>query len=408
MKSLVVGQDFPWPPTYGSHLRLAQVVRALGDLGEVDLFTLTFPLRTDRCDVPAEVTVRRVSTATGPRPDFSTRRRLRWWIQGRDPLELVAARPTSAAAEFGAWVDPPYDFVWYSKATTYHLVGRPRLGPTAVDFDDLEDQKIRARLAAMRVQGRPPGARGLVHEPVARLQANTNRRRWHRFQMSVAHSVDRVVLCSDLDVGRLGWPDAVVVPNGYDPPERPVGHLEVGHPPTVLLQGSLRYGPNTDAARWLVNDIAPAIRAERPEVRVRLVGEADPGVTKLHDPPAVTVVGRVASMEAELARADVVAVPIRYGSGTRVKILEAFAHRIPVVSTTIGAEGLGVSDRRHLLVADDVGGFARACVALLDRPDLRGALTEAAHALFLERYQWSRARARVQELALDAAHVGSS
>ena len=408
MKSLVVGQDFPWPPTYGSHLRLAQVVRALSALGDVDLFTLTFPLRSDSCEVPPDVAVRRVSTATGPRPDFSARRRLRWWTQGRDPLELVAARPTTAAAEFGAWADPPYDFVWYSKATTYQLVGRPHLGPTAVDFDDLEDQKIRARLAAMRVQGRPRSVRALVHEPMARLQANTNRRRWHRFQMSVARSVDRVVLCSDLDVARLGWPNAVVVPNGYDPPDRPAGHVEVRRPPTVLLQGSLRYGPNTDAARWLVSDIAPAIRALRPEVGIRLVGEADPGVTKLHDPPAVTVVGRVASMETELARADVVAVPIRYGSGTRVKILEAFAHRIPVVSTTIGAEGLGVTDGRHLLIADDVEGFARACLLLLDQPELRSALTDAAHALFMERYQWSRARARVRELALDAAQMASS
>jgi glycosyltransferase involved in cell wall biosynthesis len=407
VKSLVVGQDFPWPPAYGSHLRLAQVVRALGELGDVDLFTLTFPLRTDPCDVPSDVALRRVCTATGPRPDFSARRRLRWWTLGRGPLEHVAAHPTTAAPEFAAWVDPPYDFVWFSKATTYELMGRPRLGPTAVDFDDLEDQKIRARLAAMRLQGRPRGARALVHERMARIQANTNRRRWHRFQMSVASSVERVVLCSDLDVARLGSPNAVVVPNGYDPPARAAGRLEVGQPPTLLLQGSLRYGPNTDAARWLVNDILPAIQAERPDVRVRLVGEADAGVTKLHAPPAVTVVGRVASMETELARADVVAVPIRYGSGTRVKILEAFAHRLPVVSTTIGAEGLGVTDGHHLLVADDARGFARACLVLIDRPDLRGRLTEAAHTLFMECFQWSRARDRVQDLARAMSEVAS-
>ena len=119
-------------------------------------------------------------------------------------------------------------------------------------------------------------------------------------------------------------------------------------------------------------------------------------------PPEVTVVGRVASMVPELARADLVAVPIRYGSGTRVKILEAFAHRLPVVSTTLGAEGLGLQGDRHLLIADVASAFADAC---LEDHGLRERLTDEANRLFLERYQWVSGRERIRDLMLATMHA---
>ena len=114
-----------------------------------------------------------------------------------------------------------------------------------------------------------------------------------------------------------------------------------------------------------------------------------PGVQRQHRPPAVTVVGTVPAMEPELARADVAVVPIRYGSGTRLKILESFAHRVPVVSTTIGAEGLEVVDGVHLLLADDPDAFAAACQRLLTEPDLRKRLVDAAEELYRERFERS-------------------
>ena len=76
--------------------------------------------------------------------------------------------------------------------------------------------------------------------------------------------MDRVVVCSALDLGRLGVENAWVVPNGYAKPDHPVGHVELRTPPTILLQGSLRYGPNADAARWLAGEIAPRVRAQVP------------------------------------------------------------------------------------------------------------------------------------------------
>ena len=138
---------------------------------------------------------------------------------------------------------------------------------------------------------------------------------------------------------------------------RPVGKVPVGSPPTVLFQGLLSYPPNIDAARWLAGEVGPRCGPSVPGVAVRLVGEHGPELWTWTTRRASSVVGRVPDMTAELARADLVAVPIRYGSGTRVKIIEAFAHRVPVVSTTVGAEGIGAADGVHLLMGDDPGAW---------------------------------------------------
>ena len=149
---------------------------------------------------------------------------------------------------------------------------------------------------------------------------------------------------------------------------------------------TLRYPPNAEGARFLVDQVVPLLRRDIPDVAVRLVGTSAPGIDRLDDPPRVTVVGQVPEIEDELARADLVVVPLRFGSGTRLKVLEAFAHRVPVVSTTLGAEGLGAEDGVHLLLADRPADLASACARLLTDTEARASLTDAAHRLFLERY----------------------
>ena len=105
----------------------------------------------------------------------------------------------------------------------------------------------------------------------------------------------------------------------------------------------------------------------------------------------------------ELQAASVAVVPIRYGSGTRIKILESFAHRIPVVSTSIGAEGLDLEPGVHLLVADDPGEFSDAVVRVLQDKDLRIRVTDAAEQLYLERYDGRAAHERIVRLLEEAA-----
>jgi glycosyltransferase involved in cell wall biosynthesis len=408
LKILVVAQDFPWPPTYGSRLRLVQVLEVACSLGDTDLFALVPDPWGDSYMVPRDLELRRFDTALRILPDYSVARRMRFVATPGLPIEVAAAMSDEIREQFEGWADTSYDVVWFSKGPTFHLVGRPDLGPTIVDLDDLEDQKITARIAQMRADGHAGHHAGLFMYLGAQAQARINASHWKSFQTKIAQSVDRVVLCSELDVDRFGADNAVVIPNGFEIPSRPAGSIEVGDEPTILLQGSLRYAPNADAARWLVTRILPRIHEQLPQARVRLVGDPDGSVVKLHDPPAVTVAGRVPSMEPELARADIVAVPMRYGSGTRVKILEAFAHRIPVVSTTLGAEGLGLQPGRHFVAADDPDEFADACVRLLREPRLRQEVADAAYDEFLDRHHWEVARARIRELFLSTARPGAA
>jgi glycosyltransferase involved in cell wall biosynthesis len=103
-------------------------------------------------------------------------------------------------------------------------------------------------------------------------------------------------------------------------------------------------------------------------------------------------------MEDELARCDLVLVPLRSGSGTRLKILEAFAHRVPVVSTTIGAEGIGAVDGVHLLIADTPDAIAEACGRVCEDTGLRRRMIDAAQELFRERFESSAAQVQIRDL----------
>jgi hypothetical protein len=286
-------------------------------------------------------------------------------------------------------------------------MGRPDFGPTVVDLDNLEDWKARIRAEVLARQLRSAGTRNSVRSRLALYQLRLNRRDWQRFQGSVAAQVERVVLASELDATRCALPNVVVIPNAYPRPQQPVGDPAVGGRSVVLFQGHLGYPPNIDAAEWLATTIAPRIRAAVPATEVRLVGRPATNVTQLHQPGIVTVVGQVPSMEQELAGASVAVVPLRYGSGTRVKILESFAHRVPVVSTTLGAEGLDVEDGVHLLLADDPDEFAAAIVRLLGDARLRVRLTEAAEARYLDRYDGRVADQGVQRLVEDVARMST-
>ncbi len=115
--------------------------------------------------------------------------------------------------------------------------------------------------------------------------------------------------------------------------------------------------------------------------------------------PGVDLVGPVEDLQAELGRADVAIVPIRVGAGTRLKVVEALANHLPLVTTTVGCEGIDVTDDVSARLADDAEGFAAACVELLGDPGARQRLADAGAALFAERYEWSAIQADVAALA---------
>ncbi|MGA3149847.1 MAG: glycosyltransferase, partial [Acidimicrobiales bacterium] len=320
------------------------------------------------------------------------------------PIGLPRRDRASVQQALGRFMSGRYDLVWFYGPRPWVLAGMPVFAPTVLDLIDLEDEKIMARLAAPG----PPvtGAAGRLRRAGANMVSEEEVRRWRRLHRRSSHRVAAVVVASDLDAGRAARrrvEHVQVIANGYPAVTRPVGRAAVGTPPTVLFQGLLRYPPNIDAARWLASEVGPALRRMVPDVEIRLVGEHSPDLGSLDDRPRFTVTGRVPDIAAELARADVVVVPVRYGSGTRLKILEAFAQRVPVVSTPLGAEGLGAVDGVQLLLGDTAPDLARACARLLHEPGLREAVVSQAYELFLERFQSEVIEQEVARLAREVA-----
>jgi len=412
MKSLVIAGEYPWPVNSGSRIRLETVLRGLAGCGTVDLFSVVPRTREDIASPDEVPGLDRVAVVPyDSRPDRGLGR-LAALGRTTTPIELSHRdRPVTARALL-RFASGSYDLLWYFGVRPWALLGGRRVAPAVpavLDVVDLEDRKIAARLAVPRASAR--GVAGRMRIRAARAFSREEVRRWARLQARASASCATTVVCSALDAERAvaaGMVRVEVVPNAYALAGAPLGRRDVAAPPTVLFQGTLRYPPNAEAARFLVDEVAPVLRRSVPDIRIRLVGTSTPSLERLDDPPSVSVVGRVADMGDELSRADLVVVPVRFGSGTRLKILEAFAHRIPVVSTTLGAEGLGAEDGVHLLLGDTARELAAACARLLADSRLRRRVVASAQALYEERFTEELVEARVAEVAQRVAAGGTA
>lgn len=197
-----------------------------------------------------------------------------------------------------------------------------------------------------------------------------------------------------IDVIATGVDTEFFTPAAVDPASR-----------SIVFTGSMDWLPNEDAMRYFCHEVLPLVHAEEPDATLTIVGRTPtPQVQKLAG-PFVTVTGRVDDVRPYLASAAVFVVPLRIGGGTRLKIFEAMAMGKAVVSTTIGAEGLPVTDGHDICLADDAPALASAIVRLLRDLPARQAMAQAARALVVERHDWA-AVARDLETSLDRAARG--
>jgi glycosyltransferase involved in cell wall biosynthesis len=384
MKFLFVTPLSPWHRSGGAQERQRVMLKALRSAGDVDVVVLrepTAPVIT--VQPPADTVVHYLARPTSP-----TRTRVvRWLATGTAPSALLLYDSPRLRADFDALLaDSHYDVFWSSTLVPLMVFGPRPSHRVILDLYDLEDQKFRQALPSLGAALRSRKPRALFHRALAKRDASA----WAAQQRRMAQAADAVLVCSGEDRARLSAQRTVVVPNGAHEPNKVVDHRALrSSEPTITLHGSLGYPPNTEAARVLVDDVAPRVRAVFPDLRIRLVGEAPPSVEALHAPPAVTVTGFVPDIGSELRRTDLVAVPLRSGSGTRLKIIEAFAHGVPVVASSVAANGLDACDGRHLLIRDEPRAFAAACIELLARPDVRTVCIDNATALYRSRYRWA-------------------
>ena len=415
MKVLVVADEWPWPTRSGYRQRLHWVLTLLSAQADVELLVVLDPPPTEPlAPPPPGLRLSGVTTTTGGELVVGRVARLLRWFAGRSPRVLVgrgwgAAR---AAAEVAARTRP--DVTWFSHSPVYLALEQVLPPPHVVDLDNLRSAELRHRRTR---DGLPESISERLRRRASGAADHVDESRWRQLERRIASSAAATAVCSELDRRRLGEGRVHVLPNGYERSEAVRdgdvtrrgdaagdGAAAGTTAPVLLMVGLLTYEPNWDGATYFVREVLPLVLEAVPDARLRVVGryrsEADADELRAH--PAVDVLGEVPEVAPELLAATAAIAPIRFGGGTRIKILEALAHGLPLVTTTVGCEGLDVVPGEHLLVGDTPAEFAAACVEVLTDAGRRQALGDAGHDLWRRRYRWAAMQPAVDGL-LDAA-----
>lgn len=225
-------------------------------------------------------------------------------------------------------------------------------------------------------------------------------RAWRRFEGTVLHRVTAVVVFTERDrrlvAASAGGTPVVAIPFGTDFVEREFAR-DAGDR-EILFVGNFVHPPNIDAAMRLVRDIFPRVRERRPDASLRIVGDLPPLELLATADGGIVVAGRVPDLTPDLERAAVVAAPIRFGGGMRVKIVEALAAGKPLVASSLAVEGLDVQDGRHLLLASTDDEFVDQLGRVLDDRELRARLARDAWAWAQQHLGWDDCIERYEEL----------
>jgi len=262
----------------------------------------------------------------------------------------------------------------------------------------------------------------LIWQRLANLETTAWKRalfemEWRKVRACEVEAVGRAALTiavSDDDRDRLAdmspGSRIVSIPTGVDTRYfTPRQNGEV--PARLVFSGSMDWHPNEDAVCYFVESILPRVRAEFPDVSFSIIGRNPSArVRNLAAEPGVHITGTLDDVRPSIAEGSVYVVPLRAGSGTRIKIFEALAMGKAVVSTTVGAEGLALESGRHFLAADTPHDFAQAVIRLLRDPARREALGDAGRALVESHYSWATVgrqfEARCEEVVAEHAYPG--
>ena len=394
---LAVTSEVPWPLNSGGHLRTFHLLRTLTRRFDVRLVAPT--LGNDEAGRAAleraGVTLHLVPVS--PRRHLSETVKVAMSAVRREPYVLFARHRRRAvwralAAE-AARRHPEVLYLDHLDSLVY-ADAVPDV-PVVIDLHN-----VYSRLASRAADEVPGRIRRRYLAGEARLLVER--------ELAAAHRAHTIMAVSDDDAryfSSLGTARVVVVPNGVDCSAYAGASAVRPGPPTLLYVGALDWPPNASAARLLATDVLASVCQRVPAARVVIVGKNPPPevLALAHSQPHVEVAGNVRDVVPYFRSAHVLAVPLEAGGGTRLKILEAFAAGLPVVSTPVGCEGIdGVHDQ-HLLVADRPA-FADAIVQVLLDPAAAHERADRAQQLVQQGYDWSAVGRR----ALDAVSCAST
>ncbi len=380
MRVLLVTPFLPYPLSSGGRIRNFYLLRGLAERHEVTLLTGINDVREGAAADVLRGYCQDVVTVLIPDERRSIRAHAAGLLSPRPYYRAVSPSVPLQDACDALLARGRFDVIQVESLNAAHVALRATGVTKVLDMHNVESLYFRRLLGRM-----PPGlSKMLMLSDAVKLPG---------YERRVLPAFDRCLAVSEFDAAELRRraPDAriVVIPNGVDPDEfAPVDAIP--EPNHLVYTASFTYAPNVDAMVFFCGEVLPRIRAALPEVRVSIVGQhPDQQIRDLARLPGIEVTGWVPDVRPYLARASVAIVPLRWGSGTRLKILEAMSMGKAVVSTTVGAEGLDVRAGYDLELADTAEQFAERTLALLRDEDRRARLGAQARRTVLARYAWT-------------------
>jgi polysaccharide biosynthesis protein PslH len=392
-KILYLAHLFPWPLTGGAQIKSYHTLQALSE--HYDITMLALIRREDErvhLDKLALLCAGGIETFHLPRGGIKNKL--------RDALYAIKALITQQSFliirdyQAGLWQKMREEgFIdSFSAIHADHLQMMPFV-PEKTNIPVVLDQHNAEFLIPKRLSE-------TVNNPLMRWYAGGEWKRLRQFEAMACERATVTLVVSEEDRALLAplAPAArfVVYPIGVDTEFFGL-QTRAAKANRVLSIGTMYWPPNVDAMLYFCGEILPLIRQKHPEVEVDIVGPKPvPSIVQLGvADPKIHITGFVDDVREYAKNCGVFIVPLRSGSGMRVKILTALAMGLPIVSTTVGAEGIEVVDGEHLLLADTPTDFANAVLSLLENPERAAQLGLAGCALMHTKYSWKATTERL-------------
>lgn len=387
MTIVIVGGSLPYPPTAGNRIRTLGLLVRLSARHRIIFLCHRNPNRAEEAEAIAYLKERGIEAITVEHV-VPTKSGIGFYA--RLASNLFAKLPYSISSHVSESVRNAVDElaarekvdVWQSEALPYFEALRHLSDANVLIMAHNVETLIWERYEETEAN------------PLKRWYIARQARKFRRYEAEAFRLATRVVAVSDEDAEmarrEFGVDRIDVVDNGIDR-----GYFEAApkldrDPNQILFLGSLEWRPNLDAVGVLLDQILPKVREKRPDVRLTIVGRNPPEslVRRASALPGVELHANVADVRPYLAGSVVMAVPLRIGGGSRLKILESLATGLHVVSTRVGAEGLRLVPGEDLDVVDDEAGLADALLAALNDPERSRRIAEAGRRKVLENYDW--------------------
>lgn len=401
MRILWVNTNFMHPTNKGGSIRTLEMLRHLHRWHEIHFVAIEDPLQPEGPARSSEYSTRSYASkhAVPARGSLAFYGQVaRAWLS---PLPLAMSRYRSPA--LGKTLQVLLKEGSFDRAVVDHLTPAtyyPDL-PRALLFQHNVETVIWRRYAEQ------------ASNPVSRLYFGLQAERMFRFERDVCRAAGHIVAVSATDASRMrelfGTSRVSEIPTGvnleyYTPSVTPERKAD------IVFVGSMDWMANQDGVAYFLDDILPRIHERRPATTFAIVGR-NPGrdlLERAQKDPRITVTGTVPDVRPYLWGAGVSIVPLRIGGGTRLKVYESMGAQVPLVSTTIGAEGLEYERGVHLQIADSAAAFADRCLDLLADPGAAAAMAAVAWQLVAERFSWETVAKRFDRILTEETPSASA